>query len=117
MKYTAQGGTINGSEPIGLTVDSSGMIWAICYDSYDGTGGSGHGYAMRIDPQQNPDTDPNHVPPIGRVVEVVDLGSGSGPYNYSDMSGFVTLSTTQPSGVWDHVEDAGTADTLASHRN
>lgn len=100
---------VTGNSPLGLTVDSSGMIWAICQSASDG-----HGYAMRIDPEQNPDTDPNHFPPIGRVVEVVDLGNGTGPYNYSDMSGFVTLSTTQPSGVWDHIEDAVTADTLWS---
>ena len=100
---------VTGNNPLGLTVDSSGMIWAICENASDG-----HGYAMRIDPQQNPDTDPSHYPPIGRVVETVDLGNGTGPYNYSDMSGFVTLGTTQPSGVWDHVEDAGTADTLWS---
>jgi hypothetical protein len=103
---------ITGTSPLGLTVDASGLIWAICQSASDG-----HGYAMRIDPMQNPDTDPNHLPPIGKVVELVDLGSGSGPYNYSDMSGFVTLSATQPSGVWDHVEDVGTADTLWSSLN
>lgn len=98
MDITPQGQfTVFGLNPIGVAVDSSGMVWAICQN----------GVAMRIDPQQNPDSDLNHNPPIGRVVEAVPLGGGSRPYNYSDMSGFIALSTTQPSGVWDYVEDAG----------
>ncbi|MFN3407834.1 MAG: hypothetical protein ACK45B_02460 [Limisphaerales bacterium] len=108
MTFTAPGqSTINGSAPLGVSVDSSGMIWAICNSSSEQ-----RGYAMRIDPDQNPDSAPGHVPPIGRVVEVVDLGGGSGPYNYSDMSGFVALSATQPAGVWVHVKDSGTANSI-----
>ena len=96
---------ISATAPLGVAIDYLGAVWAICWN--DGN----HGYAMRVDPALG------QVPgaadrPVGEVVEVVDLGAGSGPYNYSDMSGFVTLSSTQPSGVWDHVEDGGAQDTL-----
>ena len=89
-----------GSEPLGVTVDSSGMIWAICANNY----------AVRIDPSLPAVTFGNDRP-VGQVVEVVPLGAGAGPYNYSDMSGFVTLSTAQSAGVWDYVEDSGTPET------
>jgi len=94
MSFTPPGqSTISGWQPIGVTVDALGMVWAVCQ-----TGTDNHGWAMRIDP-------------FGReVVEVVDLGQAAGPYNYSDMSGFVALSATQPAGVWDYVEDGGAAD-------
>ncbi len=39
----------------------------------------------------------------------VDLGSGSGPYNYSDMTGFVLIAGTSPQGFWRVVQDAGSA--------
>lgn len=94
--------TISGSEPIGVAVDSLGMIWAICH----GADTSSRYRTFRIDPAQGP-VPPGSDRPLGKVIEVVDLGDNTEPYNYSDMSGFVTMSTIQPSGVWDHVEDAG----------
>jgi hypothetical protein len=103
--------SISGDQPLGVAVDSSGMVWAICYN---GTGNNG--YAMRIDPSRGT-IPPGSDRPVGQVVEAVNLGTGTGPYNYSDMSGFVTLSTAQPSGVWDHVEDSGADETLWTSLN
>lgn len=66
---------------------------------------------MRIDPTQGVDPDTGNL--VGTVVQAVDLGAfpydGNyhGPYNYSDMTGFVALGTTQPAGVWDFVQDSG----------
>lgn len=101
---------ITGSLPLGVVVDSHGKIWAVCYGT---AASSQNGYAMRIDPSQGT-IPPGSDRPVGQVVEAINLGPGSGPYNYSDMSGFVTLSTAQPSGVWNRVEDSGADHTLWS---
>lgn len=88
---------VGGNHPYGLCVDSEGMVWAIC----------NNGYAVRIDPNQNP--------PIGLAVKAVYLGDLSlmqGPYNYSDMSGFVTLGTTKPAGFCDFIKDSSASDCI-----
>lgn len=98
-----------GKSPHGVCIDSQQRVWAICFEPAE----NGKYYAMRIDPTQG--VDPNTGNIVGQVVEAVDLGQFPpfdgeyyhGPYNYSDMSGFVSLSTTQPAGVWDFVEDSG----------
>jgi hypothetical protein len=101
-----------GKSPHGVCLDSQQRVWAICFRPAE----DGQYYAMRIDPNQNPPGDPPS-PVVGRVVEAVALGTFPafdvvyhGPYNYSDMSGFVTLAATQPAGVWDYVEDLGSND-------
>ena len=97
---------VAGNSPHGVSIDSSGKVWAACYQP----AADGHCYAMRIDPTITQGS-------VGTVVEAADLGvspSGSGPYNYSDMTGFVSLAGTQPAGVWDFVEDSAVADTLWS---
>ncbi|HVL32629.1 MAG TPA: hypothetical protein VM600_03505, partial [Actinomycetota bacterium] len=38
---------------------------------------------------------------------VVDLGQGSSPYNYSDMTGAVLGDITAPVGTWSVIQDAG----------
>ncbi len=104
---TSAGGSITATRPYGVAMDSFGFVWAVCENS-------GNGYAVRIDPNLNPDNNLMHDPPIGRVVEAVNLGAGSSPYNYSDMTGFVVLGATQHSGVWDYVDDGIQPDTLWS---
>ncbi|HEY9175686.1 MAG TPA: two-component regulator propeller domain-containing protein, partial [Verrucomicrobiae bacterium] len=93
-----------GKSPHGLCIDSQQRVWAICHLPAE----NGKYYAMRIDPTEGVDSETEQV--VGRVMEAVDLGTfpvGQGPYNYSDMSGFVTLAVTQPAGVWDYVKDGG----------
>ena len=112
--------SICGEEPYGISMDSQGMIWTICRGEDTQAGGAavptGYGYyAMRIDPTQGPTTNifgTNYA--VGQVVEAVDLGYDAQPYDYSDMTGYVTLSTTQPAGVWDFVQDSGAANMLWS---
>ncbi|HEY5913537.1 MAG TPA: hypothetical protein VJA21_23365 [Verrucomicrobiae bacterium] len=72
-----------GQGPTGVSIDSNGKVWAVCQFSDD---------AFLINPN-------------GTVEARVDLGAGAGPYNYSDMTGFVAFSTTSPSGFWDFVID------------
>ncbi len=94
-----------GKSPHGVCVDAQARIWAICFEPATQ---DGKYYAMRIDPTQG--VDPNTGNTVGTVVEAVELGQFplyNGPYNYSDMTGFVDLCTTQPAGVWDFVEDSG----------
>jgi hypothetical protein len=99
-----------GKSPHGVCIDSQGRVWAICFMPADEINNTGY-YAMRIDPTQG----------VGTVDQAVDLGpfppldnSYHGPYNYSDMTGFVSLGTTQPAGVWDLVQDGGADYTLWS---
>jgi hypothetical protein len=107
--------TICGEEPYGISMDSQGMIWTICRQT---AMNNGYGYyALRIDPNatNGPTTNifgTNYT--VGQVVEAVDLGYDAQPYDYSDMTGYVTLSTTQPAGVWDFVQDSGAANMIWS---
>ncbi|MBI2926588.1 MAG: immunoglobulin domain-containing protein [Verrucomicrobia bacterium] len=86
--------------PTGVAVDSNQKVWttALNFDA-----------AMRINPIAGPYSGQNNQWRIGEVNLVVDLGAGAGPYNYSDMTGFVTLGTVYPSGSWVFVHDGGLA--------
>jgi len=79
-----------GSEPTGVAVDAGGNVWVTNLGSDN---------AMRIDPSTN------------SVDLTVDLGAGAAPYNYSDMTGAVSRTTTAPQGTWTVIfdsEEAGT---------
>lgn len=84
----------------GVAVDANGKIWAA------ETGDR----ASRIDPNAGagPDANGNFV---GAIDLSVALGAGAGPYNYSDMTGFVAIGATMPSGTWTVIHDSGVADT------
>ncbi len=78
-----------GGTPTGVAVDAAGKVWVTNYDSDN---------AMRIDPATN------------SVDLTVFLGSNAQPYNYSDMTGSVVLSSP-PQGKWILIHDSGQADT------
>jgi hypothetical protein len=42
----------------------------------------------------------------------VSLGDGAYPYNYSDMTGFVSIGATSPQGSWTVTQDSGAAGTM-----
>jgi streptogramin lyase len=86
-----------GSGPTGVAVDSYGKVWITCYNSDQ---------AMRIDPNAGPVVNGY---PLGAVDLVVYLGPGASPYNYSDMTGYVVINATVPSGTWTVVHDGGRA--------
>jgi hypothetical protein len=95
--------------PTGVSIDSSGKIWAGCYNS---------DVAVRIDPNDGDQVVVNGVTNhVGAVDMVVDLGNGgvndphqgaykteAVPYNYSDMTGLnmrVVNPSLQPlKGYW-----------------
>ncbi len=88
------------SGPTGVAVDANGKVWVA-----NRTGNS----ALRIDPEGGP-VGGGDVP-IGQVdLPPVELCGGAGPYNYSDMTGMVTLHTSGV-GTWTVVHDGLTADT------
>lgn len=79
-----------GDQPTGVAVDAAGKVW---------TTNLGSDNAMRIDPATD------------TVDLTVALGAGASPYNYSDMTGMVSLGTTAPQGTWTIIfdsEEAGT---------
>jgi hypothetical protein len=78
----------------GVAVDCNGKVWAA-----DLSGNSAH----RIDPLAGPIGGGGN--PIGAIDLTVPLGAGAGPYNYSDMTGFVELAATCRSGFWDVIHD------------
>jgi hypothetical protein len=59
---------------------------------------------MRIDPNAGPIVNGH---PLGAVDLVVELGAGANPYNYSDMTGYVVINATVPSGTWNTIHDGG----------
>ncbi|MES1241964.1 MAG: CARDB domain-containing protein [Acidobacteriota bacterium] len=79
-----------GVTPTGVAVDALGKIWVTNLGSDN---------AMRIDPATN------------KVDLTVFLGAGAGPYNYSDMTGAVSLGRTAPQGRWTVIHDGGQAGT------
>ena len=87
---------LGGSGPTGVAVDHNGKVWSANISSSD---------ARRIDPEIG------HVGgggfATGWVDLVVDLGGGASPYNYSDMTGFVSIGATSPQGFWRVLQDAG----------
>ena len=78
---------LGSSGTTGVAVDVNGKIWSA------NIGGD----TSRIDPEIGPVGGGGF--PTGWVDLTVDLGSGSGPYNYSDMTGFVSIAGTSPTGV------------------
>jgi streptogramin lyase len=89
---------LGGFAPTGVAVDANGKVWATCLNSNT---------IKRIDPNAGPIGGGGF--PIGAVDLSIDLGSGATPYNYSDMTGFVVVNCTKPSGSWTTVHDGGTA--------
>lgn len=83
----------------GVAVDSNGKIWA-SENSSSATRG-----AARIDPSLGPIGGGGYT--VGAIDLTVGLGAGGGPYNYSDMTGFVLLAAIQQ-GTWNVVYDSGT---------
>lgn len=93
-----------GDHPTGVSIDGLGKVWVTNYNS---------GTAMRIDPAGGGDG-------LGAVDLTVNLnfpghisGQQAGtPYNYSDMTGIVTIGSTAPQGTWTVVYDSGAAGTV-----
>lgn len=86
-----------GDGPTGVAVDANGKIWVANINSNN---------AMRIDPAAGPIGGGGF--PVGAVDLTVDLGAGAGPYNYSDMTGFVSIGSTSAQGTWTAIHDSGT---------
>jgi hypothetical protein len=85
-----------GAGPTGVAVDTNGKVWVANRDTNN---------AMRIDPDAGPIGGGGHR--VGAVDLTVDLGPGSSPYNYSDMTGSVLGEVTAPIGTWSVVQDGG----------
>ncbi|HYE30838.1 MAG TPA: Ig-like domain-containing protein [Methylomirabilota bacterium] len=84
-------GIVNGFQGVtGLAVDTNGKIWAA--ESWGNR-------ASRIDPTL--------AAGLGAIDLSVNLGAGAGPYNYSDMTGFIAVGATAATGFWDVVHDGG----------
>lgn len=81
--------SVNGRGPTGVAVDSNDKIWATNYSTDN---------AMRIN---------RNLGVAGQVDLVVDLGAGSTPYNYSDMTGSVLLQAVAPQGNWTVIHNSG----------
>jgi RHS repeat-associated protein len=95
--------------PYGISIDSNGKVWVACNS----------GTAVRIDPNLGPrmlnDAPNSSGYLLGAAELVVNVDGGqppSSPYNYSDMTGYVSLGATKPSGVWRVVHDSGIASNL-----
>ncbi len=99
--------------PTGVAVDKNGMIWVANYN---------HCSVMRINTNLG-SLGPGGTP-VGEVDRIVQLGRKNGagvgcttdailslpgkPYNYSDMTGFLTT-TAARSGTWTVIQDGGSA--------
>ena len=111
----------NGNGPTGVAIDANGKVWVACLESSK---------AMRINPDKGP-IGPGGVR-IGAVDMVVELDNTNvinnyisdpfntpystttkatppyaNPYNYSDMTGFISVGETAPSGTWTVTYDSG----------
>jgi DNA-binding beta-propeller fold protein YncE len=84
-----------GNQPTGVAVDANGEVWVTNLDSNN---------VMRIDPNAGGDA-------LGAVDMTVDLGEDAGPYNYSDMTGFVAIGATAQQGTWTVIYDSQEQDT------
>ncbi|WP_436494230.1 hypothetical protein [Actinokineospora sp. HUAS TT18] len=87
-----------GNGPTGVAIDTNGKVWVTNINSNN---------TQRIDPNAGPIGGGGF--PVGAVDMTVDLGAGSGPYNYSDMTGSVLGEITAPVGTWSVVQDGGVA--------
>lgn len=88
----------------GVAVDANGKIWASEIQASPTRG------AARINPLAGPVGAAGI--PVGAIDLTVGLGFGTSPYNYSDMTGFVSVGATSPQGSWSIVQDGGAAGTL-----
>jgi len=77
--------------PRGVTIDSDGNIWGICRDS------SG---LVKLAPD-------GQMLGSYRVVNNLNPAQGTGPYSYSDNTGFQLMNYTVRDGAWRHLFDAG----------
>ncbi len=89
-----------GNGPTGVAIDINGKVWVANANSDN---------AMRIDPDAGPIGGGGFH--VGAVDMVVDLEPGAGPYNYSDMTGFVELGSTAARGNWTVTHDSRLAGT------
>ncbi|MBX3372858.1 MAG: hypothetical protein KF817_03425 [Phycisphaeraceae bacterium] len=81
-------GSIPGSTPHGVAVDSNGKVWATNRVTHN---------AVRIDPA---------LGAFGATDLAVDLGPDAWAYNYSDQTGDMLLKTA-PQGTWTFIHDGG----------
>ncbi|GAG39893.1 unnamed protein product, partial [marine sediment metagenome] len=80
-------------EPNAVAIDADGRVWV--------TEEHGDRVSRIIPPNKH------SIPPENSVVDlVVDLGAGAAPYNFSDMTGQVTLHTSA-TGTWNVIYDGG----------
>lgn len=90
-------GIVEGFQGVtGVAVDLYGMVWA---PELNGNSVS------RINPRLGGRAGGGYT--IGAIERTIDLGAGAGPYNYSDMTGFVAIGVTAPQGTWSVVHDSG----------
>ncbi|MEM1165652.1 MAG: hypothetical protein AAGI30_05110 [Planctomycetota bacterium] len=80
----------DGRVPTGVAVDAEGMVWVT---------NQGSNTVKKIDPHADTDG-------LGAVIDTINLGADAGPYNYSDMTGYVGLQTTG-AATWTEVVDGG----------
>jgi streptogramin lyase len=87
-----------GSGPTGVSIDTNQKVWVTCLVTSD---------VYRIDP--NDTSSKSWSTAAGTADLRVSLNadcSDAGPYNYSDMTGYVVLGATSPSGFWTVVKDS-----------
>lgn len=105
-KHVYVGSVVGFAGTTGVAVDANGKIWA---SEINGNS------ASRIDPNAGPfgcgGTGCGAGYHVGAIDMTVSLGAGAGPYNYSDMTGFVAIGATSPQGNWTVVQDSGATGT------
>lgn len=98
--------------PTGVSIDTNQKVWVANHDANN---------VMRINPNSSPFSGTNNQYRIGAVDLIVNLeneneyenenqylnGTAANPYAMSDMTGFVNLGATYPSGCWIFVQDGG----------
>ncbi|MBI5504547.1 MAG: hypothetical protein HY899_07080, partial [Deltaproteobacteria bacterium] len=84
----------------GVAVDTNGKVWVTNKNEN----------VMRIDPSAGLLGGGGF--PIGAVDMTVNLGPNAGPYNYSDMTGFVAIGSTSQQGTWIVTRDSGVTGNL-----
>jgi len=93
---TYVGSVTVGTGPTGVAVDANGKVWATNYNSNT---------VSRINPDAGPVGGGGYK--VGAVDMTVSLGSGAYPYNYSDMTGYVSIGSTSQQGIWTVIQDSG----------
>jgi hypothetical protein len=90
-------GVVSGFQGVtGVAVDANGKVWGAEING---------NRASRIDPNAGPVGGGGYK--LGAIDLSVSLGAGASPYNYSDMTGFVAIGATSPTGTWTVVQDGG----------